>query len=374
MTNFKFIRTVFQLVAFGIFCIQMYLSLEKFIAQPMTQQISTVSLDKIENPVIYLCQDAQFNYTYAASMSYYSLWQLLIGQIENSNNFTWTGKFRNSTFKELQSKIFDVDNEFFEIFSSETKNDDWQNTTTDEIFIMPFGQCLKPANPTDFYYAISTKPAVLIIVDPALDNDFRISGIKFGTFSFGHLHNSFEGYIYEVDITMLDNRVNDGRTCIDYGRIESSYGECIKDKLKGKFLQWLGCYPPWLQDSSNLTCLPNHQKQFSAKHEYYEMQQEIIKLVTGLELNSFKNCLPPCTTMELNYNLRRHLRNGPHFTAVKVKIMENVKVHTEVLAFGLWHLIVDLGSALGLWLGLSALSIFDNMLELYVSSRKKCCH
>ncbi len=359
-------RTVFQLVAIGIFCIQMYSSLEKFFAQPMTQQSSTVSLDKIKNPVIYLCKDAQFNFSYAATMGYSSMMEFLIGQIENSNNFTWNGKYRNSTLVELQSMMFNDDNDKFGFFSSKTKNYD-----SDKIFIMPYGNCLKSSNPRDFYAAKSTKPAVLVIVDPALDNDLRISGMKNGLFDFGHSHNNFEEYIYEVDIALQDNRVHDGITCIDYDRIGSSYGECIKEKLKNKFLQWLGCYPPWLYDSSNLTCTPNHQKHFDDKHELYEMKQEFINFVTGLELTSFKQCKPPCTTMEIYYNLRRHITNKPGVNIVKIKIMENVKVHTEVLAFGLWHLIVDLGSALGLWLGFSALSIFDNILEMYVVSRKK---
>ena len=38
---------------------------------------------------------------------------------------------------------------------------------------------------------------------------------------------------------------------------------------------------------------------------------------------------------------------------------------TDVLAYDEFSLIVDLGSALGLWLGLSALSIFDIILEMY---------
>ena len=42
---------------------------------------------------------------------------------------------------------------------------------------------------------------------------------------------------------------------------------------------------------------------------------------------------------------------------------EEIIVHTAAHSYDMFNLIVDLGSSLGLWLGLSALSIFDAILE-----------
>ena len=50
------------------------------------------------------------------------------------------------------------------------------------------------------------------------------------------------------------------------------------------------------------------------------------------------------------------------YGGTEFKINEEIVVTTDVYAYDVFALVVDLGSALGLWLGLSALSIFDYVL------------
>ena len=52
-----------------------------------------------------------------------------------------------------------------------------------------------------------------------------------------------------------------------------------------------------------------------------------------------------------------------------IRVDEEVAVLKEVYSYDLFNLVVDLGSALGLWLGLSALSFFDYTV-LYLSLAK----
>ena len=46
-------------------------------------------------------------------------------------------------------------------------------------------------------------------------------------------------------------------------------------------------------------------------------------------------------------------------TTVAFETATEVLVTTDVMAYDIFNLVVDMGSALGLWLGLSAISIFD---------------
>ena len=59
----KFIaRAIVQVLAFGIFVYQMQHSINKFVEKPIVQVSSTTSIANIKMPVIYVCQDAQFDY------------------------------------------------------------------------------------------------------------------------------------------------------------------------------------------------------------------------------------------------------------------------------------------------------------------------
>ena len=48
-----------------------------------------------------------------------------------------------------------------------------------------------------------------------------------------------------------------------------------------------------------------------------------------------------------------------------------VEVKKVMIAYDMFHFIVDAGSSLGLWLGLSALGIYDLIIELYDMVKKK---
>ena len=50
---------------------------------------------------------------------------------------------------------------------------------------------------------------------------------------------------------------------------------------------------------------------------------------------------------------------------------DSVTVHTDVYGYDIFSLVVDLGSALGLWLGLSALTIVDYIIEAFTYIRSK---
>ena len=63
MRYLKNLRVLIQLVAFGTFVFQMQNSVRKYLDKPVVQQTSTTSLDNIKKPLLYVCQDGQFNYT-----------------------------------------------------------------------------------------------------------------------------------------------------------------------------------------------------------------------------------------------------------------------------------------------------------------------
>ena len=63
MERLETTRILFQLLAFGIFLFQLQNSITKYVNKPIVQQTSIKSLSEIDKPLIYVCQNGQFNNT-----------------------------------------------------------------------------------------------------------------------------------------------------------------------------------------------------------------------------------------------------------------------------------------------------------------------
>ena len=98
--------------------------------------------------------------------------------------------------------------------------------------------------------------------------------------------------------------------------------------------------------------------------------QALDDLLNNREVRMFKKCLPPCVTINIKLQKTRHERhrlNEAWLTAVSKDLATKL---TEVYSYDQFDFVVDFGSALGLWLGLSCLSILDNILEMWMSVKK----
>ena len=76
-------------------------------------------------------------------------------------------------------------------------------------------------------------------------------------------------------------------------------------------------------------------------------------------------CLRPCHEVRAISKLKNWAR--PRISATQMGInlnfRKNMKVTTHHKACSLFDLIVDIGSSLGLWIGLSALGVFDLFIQ-----------
>ena len=84
----------------------------------------------------------------------------------------------------------------------------------------------------------------------------------------------------------------------------------------------------------------------------------VIKSMGGKQYES-KNCPLPCTILSVKstYLQKFNVANG--INKFVLFFTNDVQVERIVLAYGLEDLLVEVGSFLGLWLGLSVVGIFD---------------
>ena len=88
-------------------------------------------------------------------------------------------------------------------------------------------------------------------------------------------------------------------------------------------------------------------------------------LVTGQEPEEIKSCLPPCQAMSISIERTLYLTKIINYGFINLQTNEVVAYIKDVYSYDIFDLLVDLGSSLGLWLGLSAVSVFDCILALF---------
>ena len=159
---------LFKLFAVGIFLYQIHHSILKYYNKPVVKQSVTKSLHNAETPAVYVCEVGQFNYSQAEKFGYGGTTKFAIGLLmEKDRNLTWMGQFGNLTFQQLQELIYDYDYSNLEVKSSQTGDKwDWEKNEPYEVFLSPFGFCMKLGDIEQYTEIKLTRRSLIIFVDP----------------------------------------------------------------------------------------------------------------------------------------------------------------------------------------------------------------
>ena len=195
----------------------------------------------------------------------------------------------------------------------------------------------------------------IALVDPNRNNIIRIESME------NIIPNKNEHVTYKLEINIHDSSVYNGKTCKVYGKVGNTYGECIDRAMRQKLRNWYGCLPPWLPGKISSKLLCEAEVKMPDSQTMKEIIIEINKYLSGREFFVNEDCKTPCVSMKIKLK-QISRRTNEAVSTVAFETAEEVVVTTDVFAYDIFNLVVDTGSALGLWLGLSALSIFDSVI------------
>ena len=123
------------------------------------------------------------------------------------------------------------------------------------------------------------------------------------------------------------------------------------------YLLALGCMVPWM--SSRDACTKQIQR--LPKHEL--VMKWILEIVVfswgGMEYKS-ESCHLPCTILSAHStHISSVVIGNDHGSGIELYFREDIQVENIVLAYDSTALLVEFGSCLGLWLGLSVVGMLD---------------
>ncbi len=184
-----------------------------------------------------------------------------------------------------------------------------------------------------------------------------------------HHRGFYKGYNFEVELFLHDSKIGDGNWCTAYDEMDVTHEQCNENILKQHVKKWYGCMLPWFNNIANDSC--EDKTNVLVVDEVYD---EVKKFINGWKMQLFDPCLDPCLKMTFKVKELIHTHNRISDSFVRFDINEKVTVFTEVYAYDVFSLFVDLGSALGLWLGLSAVGLFTLTFDYAAYARKKYYH
>ena len=93
-----------------------------------------------------------------------------------------------------------------------------------------------------------------------------------------------------------------------------------------------------------------------------EFQEQFVEpSLWGIPLEAEKRCKIPCRKMTIGKV--RASRQVPKKEGISLRFESHVQLEKKFVAYTGFNFIVDVGSSLGLWLGLSALGVFETAIH-----------
>ena len=182
-------------------------------------------------------------------------------------------------------------------------------------------------------------------------------------------YSSHSGYMLEISnigVYRVYVKTKVVSSCKIVPPMKLDYHECVNKMLERDIGAYLGCLPPWMTDINqcNSTYTINLLKEMP---NYWE------KVVNHLHLKNTKgenDCKTACRTSN-NFVSVRDIRKDETFSGSKdinkgratINFDEQVEVTEKTFNYSSYNFIIDVGSSLGLWFGLSVFGIYEILIE-----------
>ena len=174
----------------------------------------------------------------------------------------------------------------------------------------------------------------------------------------------FYDVTFEEEIIMAEEEGE----CTTYGEGAEfkTYADCVASKGNQMFVPILGCSVPWLvapSSTERCTGRVNIPKPYlQTESEIRDIVRQILEYTEFKSFPEFQTCIKPCREIKAISTLKRSVK-AKSLNSIDLNFKKTVKVTRYLKAYGVFELVVDVGSSLGLWIGLSVLGVFDLIFQ-----------
>ena len=342
MDKFKKFLLIFSVV---MFCYQFKTAIENLISPNLVDSTSIKNIEEINLPIITICPRNQLNKAKLKELGYVDFSNVLYGL--QGNKASW-GAVKNLSFHQVLEQVWNKQ-AVIQIHSA-----DQTPLEAELVFVTKFGFCksLRSYNPKSEIVISSEYSLRLFITDPNYSSyilpDF--TSMKGSVI----LVNPGKIYFYDVQISALI-------TCNKQNT--DSYKNCVDEMIQKVFIPTMGCVPPWLSNRNQCNSIYPWDLAYNLPNYWNSYVWPAMSL---LNLDEERSCKSNnfCDFQSIEARLR-DVEEGPSakFTRIHLNFQKDVSVTVKIPDYDFFKFVVDTGSSLGLWLGLSILGLWEHCLE-----------
>ena len=292
-------------------------------------------------------------------MGYEWTTEYFAGETKNKSVLSWTGIKGKLTLNDTLNYLYRSGLENIEFNSA--------SGTVSNRFLIPNGYCKvyeeKPIPFLRIFLKLTEDISeyFVFVSDPAVASPFQLpyssmTGDKIKLEinpSKGNKYSTFHVKFTETNVELNDD------SCVNYPTGEHThYSECVESELREEILPVLGCMAPLISRQEHcvgtIQRLPEHENIIQKLYNLSEQSW-------GGKQYKPMTCLKPCSFLSAHatYQLSG---TGTDNSFFDLHFEEDITIDNIVLAYDSTALLVEIGSCLGLWLGLSVVGIYDELI------------
>ena len=334
-----------------MFCVQFKTAVVKLIAPPTVDSTYERNITENDLPLITVCPENQVKLEKLRELGYEYLLEFLDGNTNCTGNTkckSW-GAHKNLSFNQVLREVY-TDGE------KSTVTATYDNYTTKVVYLAKFGFCLEISR---------YDPCCSVEIDNLGNHSLRVLITDRNSRSYFMVdiasHIGEELILQPNKFTNIDVEVKTHTQCkSDLNLVKDvDFYNCVYDEIQKMFENSFGCIPPWL--SSNNQCnktYPRNQSD-SVPNFYWDYLWPVYTLSNNKIEAKCKNS---CRKTKF-YVHKRETIEDKGWSGAFVKISQKMVVTEKVVNYDLFQFIIDVGSSLGLWLGLSVLGLHELVVE-----------
>ena len=339
-------------------------------ARPSTTSLETKTLSTLDKPILVsVCKTSQFEYKRAFNFGYATSTPFIQGLTTNSSVVSWTGLQANMTFNETLAYLYNSGLENIRSIGESTTN----------RFLIPYGLCKVYQGNPEKRIRLKIKSNgekyeyFIFISDPSATVQFQMPNpLMTGDKIRIETHENItiqKNQDYYIELKETGIEIDDGSCAVYPNHNHNSYSDCVDEETRSKFLPMFGCIAPWISTKNQCVGLT---PRLPEQEPVLQWVREVYKSSWGGFHYKSETCLLPCTLLSARSKFQ-HLTKVSHqsFNEISLHFDDQIKVKKIILAYDFVALLVEIGSSLGLWLGLSVVGVYDVLVQAIVQVKNK---